>query len=107
MSLRTTPVSQCLDKKLLILGYEIPDILAILIALSILNFVFGSTNMKLALVWAPTIALAVVLRLGKKGKPDNYLVHWVRFKLRPRILNAFSDDPNFATPPRILKKGKK
>lgn len=104
MSLRSTPVSQCLDKKLLIAGYEIPDVLAIFISLSVLNFLFASTGMKLLLVWLPTLALAIVLRVGKKGKPDNFLVHWVKYQLRPKYLSAFLEPSQFETPPSLKRK---
>ena len=107
MSLKTTPVSRCLDKKLQISGYEIPDLLAIFFLLSILNFLFGRTDMKLALVWLPTISLATVLRIGKRGKPDNYLIHLVRYHLRKRNLFAFNEPSNWTTPPNIRTGGVK
>jgi len=104
LALNTTPVSQCLDKKLLIFGYEIPDLLAIFLLLSVLNFTFGSTGMKLYLVWLPTLTLALTLRLGKRGKPDNYLLHLVRFQTQPKLLSAFQDATHFQTPPRLHSK---
>jgi hypothetical protein len=103
MSLRTAPVSKCLDKKLLIAGYEIPDLLAIFSLLSVLNFLFGQTQMKLALVWLPSLALAALIRIGKRGKPDNFLLHWVRFRLRPRYLSAFADPAIFTPPPKLRR----
>ena len=42
--MRTVPVSKCLDKKLILFGYEVPDVLAIFLTLSILNFLFGQTG---------------------------------------------------------------
>jgi len=50
MALRSEPTSQSLEKKLLIAGFEVPDVLAIFLLLSILNFIFGHTNQKLLLV---------------------------------------------------------
>lgn len=104
MSLKTTPLSQCLDRKLSILGFEVIDIMLIFGCLSILNFVFGSLGMKLALVWTPTLALATVLRLGKRGKPENYILHFLKFKFAPKVLSAFSDSLNFKTPPKVFRK---
>jgi hypothetical protein len=104
MEIRTTPVSKCLDKKMIVFGFEVPDLLAIFLTLSILNFLFGTTSFKLVLVWLPSIALALVLKYSKRGKPDNYLVHWLRFQLRPGHLSAFKDATDWALPPR-LKKG--
>lgn len=104
LGLRTVSVNQCLDKKLLIFGYEIPEILAIFFLLSVLNFVFP-TGFKLIFVWVPTLTVAIVLRMGKRGKPDNYLVHLVRHKIQPPLLSAFSDATDFVSPPRLRKRG--
>ncbi len=98
MELKTNPVSKCLDKKMMIMGFEIPDLLVIFLTMSILNFLFGSTSLKFYLVWVPSIALAAVVRLSKRGKPDNYLIHWLRFQIKTGILSAFiepkSPQPN-------------
>jgi len=91
MSLRTEPTSQSLEKKLLIMGFEVPDVLAIFLLLSILNFLFGQTNYKLFLVWLPVLSIAIILRVGKRGKPDNYLVHLVKFKFSPKYFSAFQE----------------
>ncbi len=91
MALDVKSVSMSLDKKLIILGFEVLDLLALCLVISILNFVFGSTSLKLYLVWIPSIVLATVIRLGKRGKPDNYILHWIRFQIRPGILSAFPD----------------
>lgn len=101
MSLRTTRVAQCLDKKLLLFGYEIPDVLAIFLTLSILNFIFGSTSLKFFFVWVPTIALALILKYGKKGKAEGYLVHWLRFQIKPGTYRAFPEASNWKKPPQL------
>lgn len=103
MELQSTPVSRCLDKKMVIFGYEVPDLLMIFLMLSILNFLFGMTSMKLFLVWLPTIALALTLRLGKRGKPENYLVHWLRFQISPGHLSAFKEPSEWNPPPRLKR----
>lgn len=105
MSLRTEPVSKCLEKKLLFLGFEIPDVLAIFFLLSVLNFVFGATSAKLFLVWLPTVALAAMLRIGKRGKPENYLIHLAKFHARPKYYSAFLM-PEVPRPPKIRKQRK-
>lgn len=104
MALRSEPTSQSLEKKLLIMGFEVPDVLAIFLLLSILNFAFGHTNYKLALVWGPVALTAIVLRITKRGKPDNYLVHLGKYHTRPKYLSAFQDPQNTIPPPK-LKKG--
>jgi hypothetical protein len=102
MNLRTEPVSKCLEKKLLFLGFEVPDILAIFFLLSILNFLFGRTGAKFFLVWLPVLVLAAILRIGKRGKPDNYLVHLVKFHTRPKYLSGFLS-PETPRPPKLRR----
>jgi hypothetical protein len=103
MDIKTTPVSKCLEKKMIVMGFEIPDLIAIFLTLSILNFLFGTTSLKIFLVWLPSIALALTLRISKRGKPDNFLVHWLRFQIRPGILSAFQESSNWDFPPRGRK----
>lgn len=100
MGLKTTSVAKCLDKKLLLFGFEVPDVLAIFLTLSVLNFVFGQTPLKFVFVWLPTLMLTLVLKYGKKGKPDNYLMHWLKFQMKPGIYRAFPEAPNWIAPPR-------
>jgi len=102
MALKTVPVAKCLEKKLLMLGFEVPDILAIFLLLTLLNFIFGESGAKFLLVWMPSICVAVILRIGKRGKPDNYLIHLVRFKLSHKYLAAFPT-PEMPYPPKIGK----
>ena len=104
MSLNITPVSQCLDKKLKFLGYEIPDLLLILSFLSALNFILSSVPMKLIVAWVPTFILAAILRIGKHGKPDNYLLHKARFMIQPKVIRAFPDCNDFNELPKFLRK---
>lgn len=106
MSLRTSAVAKCLDRKLLFFGFEVPDVLAIFLLLSVLNFVFGQMPFKALFVWLPTAAVAAVLRIGKKGKPDGYLVHWLRFQIKSGTLSAF-DEPSDAVPPPAPFAGSK
>lgn len=105
MALKVTSVSQCLEKKLQVMGFEIPDLLFIFFLLSILNFIFGAGAGKFFLVWLPTLAVALAIRLGKRGKPDNYILHLGRFWLRPKALWAFLESKAFKAPPFLKKKG--
>lgn len=106
MGLKTTSVAKCLDKKLLIFGFEVPDVLAIFLSLSVLNFIFGQTPLKIVFVWLPTLALTLVLKYGKKGKPDNYLVHWLKFQMKPGTYRAFPEPSHWALPPHIATGGR-
>lgn len=107
MSLKVTEVSRCLDKKMTIMGFEIPDLLMIFLTVSILNFLFGSSSIKWLLVWLPNLTLALLLRYAKRGKPDNYLIHWIRFQGKPHIIKAFVEPTNWAKPPKLNAKGKR
>jgi len=103
MEIKMTPVSRCLEKRILVFGFEIPDLLIIFITLSILNFLFGTTSMKIPLVWVPTIAIGTTLRLTKRGKPDNFFIHWIRFQIRPGVLSAFQAPTEWAPTPKIKR----
>jgi hypothetical protein len=103
MELKATEVSRCLDKKMMIMGFEVPDLLIIFLTISILNFLFGTTSLKWLFVWLPSAALALTIRLTKRGKPENYLIHWLRFQMKPGILKAFPE-PTINDPPPTLRK---
>lgn len=100
MALRSEPTSQSLEKKLLIIGFEVPDVLAIFLLLSVLNFFLGQLGNKPLFVWLPVACAAVVLRIGKRGKPDNYLVHLAKFYLKPKYYSAFQEPSQKVPPPR-------
>ena len=90
---------------MLILGFEVADILIIFFLLSILNLLFGTTHHKIPLIWCPVLAVALTLRLGKRGKPDDYLLHRVRYQIQPKFLSAF-EDPRIDAPLRAPLKQK-
>lgn len=104
ISLQSTAVSRCLEKKILFVGFELIDVLAIFLFLAGLNLAFSRTDYKGLLIWLPTLTLAAALRLAKRGKPDNFLLHFARFHLRPRVLFAFYEPTERIYPPRILKR---
>lgn len=89
MGLKTSKVYKCLEKKTLILGFEIFDLFLLCILLSVLNLVCGNSQWKLFYTWVPTLILAVALRYGKKDKPDNFMVHWLKFQFSPGVYSAF------------------
>lgn len=89
MALRTSNVYRCLEKKTLVFGFEIVDLFVVFSVLAILNFVLRGVPYKFFLSWGPAFALALFLRLGKAGKPENYLLHLARFFLSPMIFSAF------------------
>ncbi len=102
--MRSTAVSKCLDRKLVLFGFEVLDLLAVFLVLSILNFLFGQAPMKWLLVWAPSLTLALVLRWGKRGKPDKYLIHWLRYQIKPGSYSAFQEFQHARPVPRLRAK---
>lgn len=103
-ALKVAPVSRCLDKKMMIMGFEVPDLLIIFLTMSVLNFLFGSTSLKWLLVWVPSATLAVVVRFSKRGKPENYLIHWLRYQIKPGVLCAFLEPTNTYPPPKLTER---
>ena len=91
MSLRVTKTNPCLERKLKIGGFEVVDLLAIFLLISVLNLLTGPLNMRAVTVWIPSFLLAATLWISKRGKPDNYLVHFIRFHVKPKRYEAFSD----------------
>lgn len=89
MSLKTSEVYRCLEKKTLVFGFEILDLFLVFVVLAVLNLVFGGIKYKFFWTWGPAILLAGFLRLSKSGKPDNYLVHLARFHFSSGHLSAF------------------
>ena len=89
MALRTSEVYRCLEKKTLVFGFEILDLFVVFLVLAILNFCLRGVPYKFFLSWGPTALLAVGLRLGKAGKPDNYLLHLARSYFQPAVFSAF------------------
>lgn len=102
--MRSTSVSRCLDKKLIMFGFEVFDLLSIFLLFSVLNLIFGQSSMKLVLVWLPPVIMAAALRYGKQGKPEKYLVHWIRFQIKPGTYSAFPDPTVMVAPPSTSKK---
>lgn len=101
--MRVTSVSKCLDKKLQMFGFEMPDLLAIFLSLSTLNLLFGSHPYKFLFVWIPPAILAVVLRIGKRGKPENFLIHWLRFQISPGVYSAFLKSTEAQSLPKVKR----
>ena len=89
MSLSTSSVYKCLEKKTLILGFEVLDLFVLCILMCVLNLIFAHADFKILYTWLPTAVAALVLRAAKAGKPDDFLLHWVRYQLSPGVFQAF------------------
>ena len=93
--LLTSTVPRTLDAKAKIFGFELPDVLLLLLNLSIHNLVFGSTSLKLPMVFGTSLALAAILFLFKRGKPDHVLQHFVEHLVSPTIKTANAKDVQY------------
>ena len=89
MALKTSDVYRCLEKKTLVFGFEIVDLFVVCSSFAILNFALRDVPYKFIFTWGPTVALAAILRIGKAGKPENYLLHRARAFLGPAVWSAF------------------
>ncbi len=101
MALKTSEVYRCLDRKTLIFGFEIIDLFFVFTLLALLNFFLTGVPCKIIWTWGPSLILAIGIRLMKHGKPDNYLVHLLKFKFSPGEYSCF---PPSDTRPRFKKK---
>ncbi len=93
MSLLTS--SSTLETKNKILGLELSDVLILLLNLSVQNLLFGSTTMKIPMVFGTSLVLALVLFYFKRGKPDLYLQHYVEHLISPTVSSANAKDTKY------------
>jgi len=89
MGLKTSTVYRCLDKKTYVFGFEVVDLFLVFTVLALLNFILGHVAYKFLFTWGPTLSLALFIKIIKRGKPDNYLLHLIRGYFQPKILSAF------------------
>lgn len=94
-TLLTSTVPRTLDSKAKIFGFELPDVILLLLNLSIQNLVFGSTGLKIPMVFGTSIALALVLFVFKRGKPDQYLQHFIEHLISPTVKSANCTDSEY------------
>jgi type IV conjugative transfer system protein TraL len=87
--LDTSRVYKCLEKKTLILGFEIVDLFVLSFLLCVLNFLFSSADFKIVFTFGPVLLLALLLRVAKRGQADNFILHWFKFQIAPGIIRAF------------------
>ena len=88
MELHTSSIHRHLESELKIMGIEAHDLLLILILASIMNLIFGQTSLNLIMVFGVPGLLSIVLVLGKRNKPDQFLVHWLKYQFRPGFYSA-------------------
>ncbi|MEZ4743991.1 MAG: hypothetical protein R3B45_16345 [Bdellovibrionota bacterium] len=62
-----------------------------LIFAAIMNLFFSGTILEGPLVLGTPLLIIGILYFGKKGKPENFLVHLIRFYLDPGFYSAACD----------------
>jgi len=101
LSLKESTVHRKLDAKLKIGGMEAPDILGVLIFASIMNLFFGRSSLSFLFVIILPLIFLIILYFGKRGKPDGYLIHLVRYYLTAGYYSAGENQKDIET---ILSK---
>ncbi|WP_415061571.1 hypothetical protein [Bdellovibrio sp.] len=93
--LLTSSVPRTLETKSKIMGFELSDVLLLLLNLSIQNLAFGGTAMKIPMVFGTSLVLGLMLFFFKRGKPDNYIQHYFEHLLSPIVRSANASDESY------------
>lgn len=86
--LKVSRVHRKLDTRLKILGFEIMDLLAIMMLAAVNNLILGRLNFAPVFVIVIPAILAAVLYIVKRDKPENYLLHLLRYLSSPGLYSA-------------------
>lgn len=77
-------VPKHINSKSAAFGFDLFDCFLILSTFSVLNFLLSGS----LLGWILSALIAVILRFGKKDKPDGYLLDLFQFYFAPKVLSA-------------------
>ena len=88
MELQSSATHRGLNIKMKIGGLEALDLIFCLILMAALNLFIGSTSFGLPIVFGLPCFLLVCLYIGKKNKPDNFLLHLIRYYITPGFYSA-------------------
>ncbi len=91
MSLDRSVVHRNLDSKIKFLGMELFDVIGVGAFASIMNLIFGQTNIAGVMVFGLPALLSVIIYLGKKGKPERFLQDYIRFSVLPGVFCVGED----------------
>ncbi len=86
--LKASTVHRKLDAKFKIGGIDATDLLAVLLLSAIMNLFFGQLRIGPFFVFGLPAILFFALYFGKRGKPDGYLLHAIKYFLSPGELRA-------------------
>lgn len=94
-TLLTSIVPRTLETRSKILGLELSDVLLLFLNLSIQNLVFGGTHFKVPMVFGTSVAIALILFVFKRGKPDLFLQHYFQHLFSPSHFYGNSPDKKY------------
>ena len=88
--LKTSQVHRRLDAKFKVGGIEAADLFGVLILAAVMNLFLGRVPFGAVFIFGIPAALFVGLYFGKRGKPDGYLPHAIKFYLSSGEIRAGS-----------------
>lgn len=86
--LKVSTVHRKLDARFKIGGIDATDLLAVLFTAAVMNLIFGRLSFGPIFIFGIPAVLFFVLYFGKRGKPDGYLLHAIKYYLSPGELWA-------------------
>ncbi len=86
--LRTSAVHRNLDAKFKIGGVEAADLLAVLLLGAVMNLIVGRLSIGPIFIFGVPGLLFGALYFGKRGKPEGYLMHALKFYISSGELRA-------------------
>ena len=81
VNLDVSQVHQNLDAKFKIGSLEAFDLILSLVFSAVMNLFFSGTALEIPTVIVGPVVVMAILYFGKKGKPENHIVHFVRYYL--------------------------
>lgn len=77
------------------MGLELSDVLILLLNLSVQNLIFGSSRLKIFMVFGSSVLFGAILFFFKRGKPDFYIQHYLEHLMSPTVCDANAGDQNY------------
>ena len=101
-SLKTSRVHRKLDTRLRILGLEIMDLLVVMGIAATNNLFLGRTSFAPIFVLLLPLVLAIILYFIKRNKPENYLLHLLKYLTSSGFYSAGSVNEQIELKKKIL-----
>jgi len=93
MELNTSTTQRGLSVQMKIGGFEALDLISCLILCAVLNLIFGKMSFGLPIVFGLPAFFLTCLYFGKRGKPDDYLKHLIKFYITTGFHSAAQESP--------------